>query len=339
MLGGVALTCIAALCVLSRPAVAQEATGYTMHIADDRGIPVHSAQVLVTGTDGAAILFHSDDHGVVRGSGMARDSVTVLVRAVGFRPVAVPWVRGSELVVRLDRLAVALAAVEVREPDRCTDSEDARRLWFSIAGAYELPTGFRITGESQMHSARDGREQVHHADSPYGYNSRFMRSVGYELMRRRIERDGWRWPATGTSIEPAAGVFRYPRLDAEEIMIIVDPIFAETHRISLLDEAGDRVTLHFCPRDPRRRSALTGSVTMDRAERRFLYLDWRFAEERDGERAGGDVVFMDLPAPSGLRYLLPLQSSFWRSSRGVVRYERSTAFRDWVVGPDSVALP
>src|SRR5690606_2754315 len=112
------------------------------------------------------------------------------------------------------------------------------------------------------------------------------------------------------------GVFRYPRLDAEDVMLLVDPIFASTHRISFLDDGSDRATLHFCPRDPRRRSALTGSVTIDRVDRRILYADWRFAEARDGETAGGDVIFMDVPSPGGLSYLLPGQSSFWRASGG-----------------------
>src|SRR5690606_261615 len=107
-------------------------------------------------------------------------------RAVGYRPVTVAWIRQSELDVRLDPLTVALAAVEVREPASCTDSDDARSLWLSIIGGYEVPVGFRITGESQLYSVQDGREQVHHSESRHGYQSRFMRSAGYDLMRRRI---------------------------------------------------------------------------------------------------------------------------------------------------------
>lgn|SRR5690606_10906921 len=325
--------CAVALSAL--PSGAQSVSSQPLHqmeIADATGNPIGHAQVLVTAIDGPATILHSGAQGKVGPMILAADTVIAVVRSIGFQPATVEWIRSIPLRVVLEPITTTLSAVEVRAIGRCRDDASARGLWNAVAATYASPGNYHVDGESQLFAVQDGRETVSHDQSPFGYQPRFVRAAGFQFVHRRIQSGGWRWPLTGTSIDPSAGLYEYPALDAEMAAMLTDSLFAASHRFSAVRQSESGQVIYFCPQDDRR-GALTGSFTIDTGTLRIISANWQYSSRDGRETAGGSAIFAPVSVAGTRQLLLPVTSDFWRASGGILRYQRSTAFRNWQVRP------
>lgn len=152
--------------------------------------------------------------------------------------------------------------------------------------------------------------------------------------RAEIAQRGHVRPLAGTHTFNDFGIWRYPPLHAELAGHFVDPLFGETHTMTLSRTGSRQVVLRFCARD-RRRSGLDGVMRIDGSggvvDARWTY--WN--PSRDAEQAGGEVLFAPL-ADSGPAPLFSASGLFWRRLPSKRYLQSWQDYSAWELLPDSV---
>ncbi|MBK7908294.1 MAG: hypothetical protein IPJ78_17275 [Gemmatimonadetes bacterium] len=282
----------------------------------------------------------TDSDGLARFvAGERARSNAAIVRRIGFLPGHLVLGSTSDtVVVSMEPLSGSLPSVTVlaaRQACPQTDSPEARKLWQEIASRYETPStqGRKANVEERRATvAEDQVGAVGIGNPRTGW--RFYTHGGMTGARASFAQRGYIQPLTGTHSYDDFGAWRYPPLHAEMAGHFVDAIFGEAHTLTLSRAGSRNIVLRFCARD-RRRNGLDGVMRVGEsgglADARWTY--WNPA--RDGESAGGEVVFTPL-AESGHAPLFSASGLFWRRLPSKRYLQSWQDYSAWELLADSV---
>lgn len=332
-----------AIVLAGRPAWAQ----LRLDVVGTDRMPVAAAQVELWSPTARKAARVSDDSGRVTFRLAETNGATaVLVRRIGYEPRRVPLGEGVvELEVQLQALAASLPAVTIAAAERACpqpESDQARARWEGSRRLYDSASTLGRT--SALKEAEGDIEESELGDVEQmrlTTGARGTTTAGLTGEHDAIAAHGYAWPLHGRHFFREYGLWEYPKLEADYAAHFADPLFGARHSFTILDSGAStgETVLQFCPRD-RRRSGLEGTLRIA-SDGSFIAARWRFWNpKRNGETAGGEVVFAPRPVDERAPELLAASGLFWRRLPSGLYYQRWQQYERWILtAGDTLARP
>ncbi len=255
------------------------------------------------------------------------DSVTIAVRAIGFRPARASVKTHAFIRISLLSLPLDLPELSASIESVCPSKNDsvANRAWQAAASGREHGGGFL---EATFQSYDDVVDLPdfgipHRAATGDG---RFgITDLGRRQYQALLRAKGYGWP----SLEVGSSEWVYPALESSMVEELFTLTFAQDH--SFFWKSDQRDVLVFCARK-RSRPYIDGEVALT-ADATLLSIQWFFHGGRVRTPAGGGAVFLPSGPKAGGRNF-PLLGIFWRQLKDGTFSQRTFQYTEWLVGKE-----